>query len=295
MNISSFLTYLALEKNYSPLTVKTYGEDLSLLERFLEQLEGKPQWKDIDASILRRWMASMMEKGEKSGTVNRRLSAVRTFYRYAMRKGEVEVNPASTVEGPKREKPLPYFVREADMDKLLDGEGYFPDTFEGVRDKLIIRTFYMTGMRRSELVGLDDADVRVGENVFKVCGKGNKERLIPFGAEEESALVDYVAMRNRLYPCRETSAFFINKRGRRMEGESVARVVTHYLSMVTTVKKKTPHVLRHTFATAMLNHHADLRSVQELLGHARIATTEIYTHVSFEELKKIYNQAHPRA
>lgn len=295
MNISLFLQYLSFEKNYSPLTIKSYEEDLLLFERFLKALDEEITWETVDASIVRKWIISMMDAGEKSSTVDRRLSALRAFYRYYMREGKTEINPAGNINGPKRSKTLPYFIKENEMDRLLDNDIFFPDGWMGMRDRLIIQTFYMTGMRRSELAGLNDADVRTAESVIKVHGKGNKERLIPIGTEEIQAITDYMTMRNAQIPERISDAFFVTRNGDRMTGVRIWQIVSKYLSLVSTARKRSPHVLRHTFATSMLNHDADLRSVQELLGHARLATTEIYTHVSFEELKKVYNQAHPRA
>ena len=295
MNISLFLQYLSYEKNYSPLTIKSYEEDLKLFKRFLDSLDQEITWQTVDSSIIRRWIISLMDAGEKSSTVDRRLSAIRSFYRYWMREGEADVNPAATLNGPKRSKPLPYFIKENEMDRLLDNNVYFPDGWMGMRDRLILQTFYMTGMRRSELTGLNDEDVRTEEGVIRVYGKGKKERLIPIGEEEVKAITAYKAMRNAQIPDRISNAFFITRKGDRLTGERVWGIVRKYLSFVSTLKKRSPHVLRHTFATSMLNHNADLRSVQELLGHDRLGTTEIYTHVSFEELKEIYNQAHPRA
>lgn len=295
MNISLFLQYLSFERNYSPLTVKSYEEDLTLFERFLNTLDEEITWETVDVSIVRRWIVSMIDAGEKGATVDRRLSALRAFYRYYMREGKTGVNPAGNVNGPKRSRPLPYFIKENEMDRLLDNNAFFPDGWMGMRDRLIIQTFYMTGMRRSELRGLNDSDVRLEEGVLKVRGKGNKERLIPIGTEESLAITEYITMRNAQVARRGTDAFFVSRAGDRMTDTRIWQVVKKYLSLVSTTKKRSPHVLRHTFATSMLNHDADLKSVQELLGHARLATTEIYTHVSFEELKKIYNQAHPRA
>lgn len=295
MNISLFLQYLSYERNYSRQTIRSYREDLQLFERFLKTLDEEIIWESVDASIIRQWVLSMMNAGEKNSTVNRRLSALRAFYRYYLREGKTDVNPANNVTGPKRVKALPYFIKEKDMDRLLDNDIYFPDGWMGMRDRLIIQTFYMTGMRRGELVGLNDADVRTEEGIIKVYGKGKKERLIPIGEEEAKAIIAYKTMRNAQVPEKKDDAFFVSRQGKRLSAAGVLRVVEKYLSLVSTAKKRSPHVLRHTFATSLLNHHADLRSVQELLGHARLATTEIYTHVSFEELKKIYNEAHPRA
>ena len=203
------------------------------------------------------------------------------------------VNPMPKVVGPKKKKPLPFFVREKDMNRLLD-ETFFEEGFEGCRDRMILEMFYATGMRLSELIGLNDADVDFSAKLIKVTGKRNKQRLIPFGRELDEDLGLYIKMRNEALPG-GTEAFFVLKNGRRMYPMGVYRLVRRNLSKVVSLKKRSPHVLRHTFATAMLNDNAELRSVKELLGHESLVTTEVYTHTTFEELKKVYEQAHPRA
>ena len=197
------------------------------------------------------------------------------------------------VVGPKKKMPLPSFVREKDMDRLLD-ELSFEEGFEGCRNRMILEMFYTTGIRLSELIGLNDADVDFSARLIKVTGKRNKQRLIPFGAELAEDLLIYIKVRNEALPVR-SEAFFVLKNGGRMYPMSVYRMVRRSLSEVVSLKKRSPHVLRHTFATAMLNNDAELRAVKELLGHESLATTEIYTHTTFEELKKVYEQAHPRA
>ena len=197
------------------------------------------------------------------------------------------------VVGPKKKKPLPSFVREKDMDRLLD-ETSFEEGFEGVRDRMILEMFYATGMRLSELIGLNDADVDFSAKLIKVTGKRNKQRLIPFGDELAKDLLIYIKVRNETMP-QGAEAFFVLKDGNRMYPMAVYRIVKRNLSKVVTLKKRSPHVLRHTFATAMLNDRAELRAVKELLGHESLVTTEVYTHATFEELKKVYEQAHPRA
>ena len=199
----------------------------------------------------------------------------------------------SIVKGPKRKKPLPTFVREEDMDKLLDGD-FFDDSFEGVRDKLIMTMFYETGMRLSELISLDDADIDLFSNVIKVTGKRNKQRLIPFGENLKCEIQSYLGCRNIAVGC-SCEAFFVRKNGKRLYQMLVYKLVKQNLSKVVALKKRSPHVLRHSFATAMLNNDAELEAVKELLGHESVTTTEIYTHTTFEELKKVYKQAHPRA
>jgi len=293
MLIKSFLDYLRLELNRSENTVVSYEADLKEFEAYFKKTDEELEFTTLDADVVRNWMVHLMEAGKAASSVNRKLSSLRSFYRYLLRKGKVEHDPMLKVVGPKKKKPLPYFLKEKEMDRLLD-ETSFDEGFEGCRDRLILETFYVTGMRLSELIGLDDADVDFSARLIKVTGKRNKQRLIPFGNELEKDLLQYIKVRNETFPD-GTEAFFVLKNGGRMYPEGVYRIVRRNLSMVVTLKKRSPHVLRHTFATAMLNGKAELRAVKELLGHESLATTEIYTHTTFEELKKVYEQAHPRA
>ena len=293
MLIDSFLEYLRLERNYSERTIVSYETDLREFEEYFQEVDAGLDFKKIDADIVRRWMVHLMDEGRAATSVNRKLSTLRSFYRFLLRRKEVVINPMLKVVGPKKKKPLPFFVREKDMDRLLD-ESLFEEGFEGCRDRLILEMFYATGMRLSELIGLDDADVDLSARLIKVTGKRNKQRLIPFGDEMEEDLLIYIKVRNETLP-EGTKAFFVRKNGMRMYPLQVYRLVRKSLSKVVTLKKRSPHVLRHTFATAMLNGKAEMRAVKELLGHESLVTTEVYTHTTFEELKKVYELAHPRA
>lgn len=289
----SFLDYLLYERNYSEGTVKYYRADILELQEFGEELLGDLTPSDVDAELVREWIASLMDRGCASSTINRKLSSIRTYYKYLLRRGEVATDPLQKVTGPKKKKPLPVFLREGEVNRLLDDID-FGEGFEGCRDRMIIEMFYATGMRLSELIGLDDKDIDFSASLIKVTGKRNKQRLIPFDEELRCSIQEYVKVRNEAFPVR-SDAFFIRKNGERLNRGIVAYIVKRNLSKVVTVKKRSPHVLRHTFATAMLNNGADLGSIKELLGHESLATTEVYTHTTFEELKKVYNQAHPRA
>ncbi len=294
--VEAFLAYLRNECNRSALTVETYRICLEEFERYLRETDSTLDWKDVDQDLVRDWMVDLMERDNTSRTICKKLSALRTFYRFLLRRGLVKKDPVHLLPGPKKERPLPMFVREAEMNRLLDGD-YFPEGIEGKRDRLVLLLLYSTGMRRSELEGLCWNDVDMGQQQLKVTGKRNKQRIIPFGRELAEALGDF---RNELDTLPEgklqTRAVLVDlKTGKRFSGAKIYETVKRYLSMVTTLKKRSPHVLRHSFATAMLNNQADLESVKELLGHADLATTEIYTHTTFEELKRMYNQAHPRA
>lgn len=289
----SFLDYLQYERNYSEETIKSYREDLRQFEEFARGEFGDSAPSEVKAELVREWIVSLMDRGYTSTSINRKLSSLRSFYKFLLRKGEVAVNPLQKITGPKNKKPLPAFLRESDMDRLLD-EVDFGEGFKGCRDHMIIEMFYATGVRLSELIGLDNKDVDFSSSLIKVTGKRNKQRLIPFGEELKIAMMEYVDVRNEAVPVR-TDAFFVRENGERLSRSIVENLVKRNLSKVVTLKKRSPHVLRHTFATTMLNHDAELGAIKELLGHESLATTEVYTHTTFEELKKVYNLAHPRA
>ena len=291
--VDLFLDYLKLERNYSPATVKHYRDDLKEFERFFQELDSQLSWETIDSDIVRRWMEAMMDRGNAASSVNRRLSALRSFYRYALRRNLIEKDPVHGIQGPKRKRPLPQFLKEAEMDRLLD-ENMWTDCYKDVLARTIIVTFYETGIRISELIGLNDKDVDYINCEIKVTGKRDKQRIIPFGDELSETLISYQHRRNAEMKC-ESEAFFRTEKGERVTDAQVRQIVKTNLSKVSTLKKRSPHVLRHTFATAMLNHEAGLESVKKLLGHESLSTTEIYTHTTFEQLKKVYKNAHPRA
>lgn len=289
-----FLEYLRSERNHSPATIESYAKDLSGFQEFLEEQDPDASWNAVQADDVREWVIYLMdEKGLTASSVNRKLSAMRTFYKYLRRMGWVNINPMEKVVAPKKKRPLPYFVREAEMDRLLEMMAE-DRSFRGIRDRLVMMMFYETGVRRAELLGMTDASVDLITMQAKVTGKRNKQRIVPFGEELANEVKAYKAAREELLGRVEFPTLFVNEAGRPMSKEQVSKVVKDNLSKVTTIKKRSPHVLRHTFATAMLNNKADLTSIQKLLGHESVATTEIYTHVSFEELKNEYKNAHPR-
>lgn len=289
-----FLDYLRYERNRSSLTVSGYAKDLEAFEAYFKSLDTLLSWESVDSDVIRDWMESMMDKGHAATSVGRRLSAVRSLYRFALSRNLVDNDPAQSVRPPKRERPLPQFLRESEMDDLLSM--HIDDTsLDDVRARAIIITFYETGVRLAELIALNDADVDFASRVIRVTGKGNKQRVVPFGQELAEALTMYIHVRNSEVPQREHGTFFVNNNGQRIQRKHVYATVRRCLSMVCTLKKRSPHVLRHSFATAMLNNGADLESVRSLLGHESLSTTEIYTHTTFEQLKKVYSNAHPRA
>ncbi len=292
MYASQFAQYLKLERNYSARTVSSYLLDLELFDRYLESVEQGLDSSKADRDNVRMWLASMMSNGEKSTTVNRRLSTLRSYYRYLVGIGILSQSPAQGIKGPKNSKPLPYFVREDEMDEILD-EAFPVYGFDNVRNNCIMAVFYECGLRLAELVGLNVEDVDLLQRQLKVTGKRDKQRVIPFGQELKSRIEDYLQARVQAGIPTEP-ALFINSKGQRISRQTVYRMVKSILSSYSSVDRKSPHVLRHTFATSMLNEGAALGAVKELLGHESLSTTQVYVHTTFEQLKDIYQQAHPR-
>ncbi len=290
--INKFLNYLQLERNYSQRTVESYGEDLTAFESYFKNLSAELTWESVDSDVIRGWMEEMMDKGNNATSINRRLSALRSFYRFALSRHLVKRDPSHMIKGPKKEKPLPKFIREADIDRLLEPE-MWKDTYDDLLARTIILVLYTTGLRLSELVGLDDEMVDFVNSQLKVTGKRNKQRIIPFGNELAEELRKYIAVRDEKV-VRVTPGLLLTENGKRISPIKVRDIVINKLGLVTTQKKRSPHVLRHSFATAMLNHEAGLESVKKLLGHESLATTEIYTHTTFEQLKAVYEKTHPR-
>ena len=291
--VNQFLAYLSYERNRSLATVSSYRKDLEAFQKFVQAQGSTLSWADVDADLVRDWMAEMMNDGQRATSINRRLSALRSFYRFALARNLVKSDPVQGVVGPKKDKPLPQFLKEKEMDELLQ-EDFWTDCYEDVRDRMIIMTFYETGIRLAELMNLCDGDVDFMSGQLKVTGKRNKQRLIPFGAELSQALQHYMGVRDAQV-VRHSAALFLANDGQQMTADAIRYRVKKHLSLVSTLKKRTPHVLRHTFATAMLNHKAGIESVKKLLGHESLSTTEIYTHTTFEQLKREYLNAHPRA
>ncbi|MCR5068959.1 MAG: tyrosine-type recombinase/integrase [Prevotella sp.] len=295
MITDDFLRYLEAEKDASPLTVRTYGEAINDYLEYLGRLEGNITPEDADGDIVRGWVESMVERGYKATNTCKKLSAVKSLYRYALRKGIIECDPAHNVPGPKKQKTLPVFLRETEAEELFDGLQWDMSNIKDVRARTLLLMLYSTGMRRAEIISLRDKDVSLARREVKVTGKRRKQRIIPLGQEMIDALKLYQQMRDEEIPVADdTEALFRNDKGKQMTDAQVYGMVKKYLSLVTTQKKRSPHVMRHSFATAMLNHDAKLGSVQKLLGHESLNTTQIYTHVTFEELKRTYSKAHPR-
>jgi integrase/recombinase XerC len=291
-HFGEFLQHIQYIKHYSPHTVSSYRKDLEQFFAFCSVADDQMETA-IDHHQIRSWVIELMESGNSARTTNRKLSALKSYFRYLMREGFILVNPLNKVLSPKTEKKLPVFIRENQMDQLLD-EVNFGETFIGFRNRMIIETFYNTGIRLSELIGLRIHDVDFGQQVFRVTGKRNKERIVPMSRNFSETMESYANKRQTEFPGNE-SWLFVTVRGKKLYPKLVYRIVTYFLSLVTTSEKKSPHVLRHTFATHMLNKGADLNAIKELLGHANLSATEVYTHNTFEKLKSVYKQAHPRA
>ena len=284
-----FLEFIQFEKRFSNHTLVAYSNDL---EQFLSYLKITYEIKsttEINHTIIRSWVVSLMEQKITPRSVNRKITTLKTFYKYLLRQNIVAENPMLKILSPKTSKRLPVFIEKEKMDTLLD-DTMFDDDFEGQRNKLIIELFYATGIRLSELINLKQSNVDLYLCQIKVLGKRNKERIVPFNSILKEQIEHYLKLKDNI----NEDYLFINKNGKKLYEKFVYRIVNTYLTQITTANKKSPHVLRHTFATHMLNNGADLNAIKELLGHANLSATQIYTHNTVEKLKNIHKQAHPK-
>lgn len=288
-----FEQYIMVERRLSQKTIETYGESIKLFKDFLVCLPDPRNLETADTDNIRDWMGTLIERGRSAAYVNRSLAALRTFYKFCFAQGFVSKDPAHGVIGPKKEKRLPQFVKEKEMDLLVETLVNGDETLNNVRTRTIIYMLYLTGLRSAELLSLNDDMIDFVNSELKVLGKRNKERVIPFGDELREILMHYMTVRDASVS-RKDDALFVSDKGKRMTYNQLRILVKSNLQMVTSLKKCSPHVLRHTFATTMLNNDANLESIKKLLGHQSLDTTEIYTHTTFEQLKKTYNEAHPR-
>jgi integrase/recombinase XerC len=289
-----FFQYIQFEKRYSPYTVTSYHNDIYQFFSFLQLEYSISDCRDADFMQIRSWLVSLMEQGISSRSVNRKITTLKSLYKFLIREGEITENPMVKIIAPKISKRLPVYVEKEKMDTLLD-EIDFEKDIEGARNHLIVEMFYLTGMRLSELVNLKISDVDLVKKTIKVLGKRNKERIIPLGNSIIDRLEIYIKSRNEINEKVDNNYLFITSKGKKVYQKLVYRVINNYLSMVTTLEKKSPHILRHTFATHMLNNGADLNAIKEILGHSNLSATQIYTHNTIEKLKKVYKQSHPRA
>ena len=290
--ISEFCDYLSHQKRYSTHTVNAYKKDLEQFNEFLISDYSTVSFKDANSSIIRSWIIQMIENDISPRSINRKISTLKSFYKHLLKNNEIDSNPLLKVTTPKTAKRLPVFVGESEITDLFT-EVEFSNDYEGHRDNLILELFYATGIRLSELVNLEINSIDYHNLTIKVLGKRNKERIIPIGTTLKVKIDNYITERKKLNS--NEQQLFLTKVGKKIYPKLVYRVVKHYLSLVTKSSKKSPHVLRHTFATHMLNNGADLNSIKEILGHANLSATQVYTHNTIEKLKNIHKQAHPKA
>lgn len=288
----NFLDYLALEKRYSLHTVKAYKADLALLSNYLDEIYSTTIDK-ANHSMIRSWLVNELNRGNTPRTVNRKITTLKSFFKFAQKQGVIKINPTLKLTSSKTSKGIPSFVTIDEMNKLLD-EKEFSDDYIGKRDRLIVEIFYSTGVRLSELINIKIKDIDFSKKQLKVLGKRNKERIIPLTQELVISLEKFLEIRNSM-KIKFNSYLLLTEKGRKLNSSLVYKTMNKLISSVTSLKKTSPHVLRHTFATHMLNSGADLNIIKELLGHASLSATEVYTHNSIEKLKKVFNNAHPRA
>lgn len=294
MSLSSFISYIALEKNYSVHTVNAYQKDIEAFSTYCKEEHDIRKIDDIPYTIIRSWVVFLVEKGISNRSVNRKIASLKAYYKFLLKIEKVDHNPLSKHKALKTSKKIEIPFSEMEMEKVLSNIP-FPDDFEGKRDKLIIELLYTTGIRRAELIGLRMADVDLSRKTLKVLGKRNKERILPVLPLVVPLFLDYYGQRKALSELNDDAYVFLSKAGNKIYETLVYRIIIKYFSLVSTKLKKSPHILRHTFATHLLNKGADLNSVKELLGHSSLASTQVYTHNSIAELKKAHSLAHPRS
>ena len=290
-HLVAYLQYLEYEKRYSPHTIVAYRRDLSHFDCFLTGAGEKVG--DIGFRVIRRWIVALVTEGVSSRTVNRKIISLRSYFKYLMKRGLITADPMGKVGLLKVGKNLPVFVTTDSMDDLLDEEHPDPVDFKAMRDRMVLELFYMTGMRLSELIHLKDSDVDIGAKTVKVLGKRNKERIIPLVAQFCDTLCRYMALKKSNFP--DAERLFVLNSGQPLYERWVQRLTKNKLGEVTSMKKRSPHVLRHSFATNILDNGAELNAIREILGHANLSATQVYTHSSLKRIKKVYQQAHPRA
>lgn len=292
--IQPFIDYLKFEKRYSAHTIRAYQDDLVQFFEFIQYQFEVGSLPEVSPSLIRSWLASLKDRELNSRSINRKISSLKSFYKYQLRSGGVEQSPMNSITSPKTSKRLPVYVEQKDTDTLFAAIE-FPDNWDGRTDRLLLTIFYHTGMRLSELVNLREKQVATSNRTIKVLGKGNKERIIPVSADLTRQIQEYCRKKRQELEEPDKDYLLVGKKGKKLYGKYVYRVVRKYLAQVTTIDKKSPHVLRHTFATHLTNSGADLNSVKELLGHSSLAATQVYTHNTIEKLKDVYKKAHPKA
>jgi integrase/recombinase XerC len=293
MFIEQFIRYLQFEKRFSPHTVTAYKNDLDQFSQYIVSFQS--ELLNVTHQHVRTWIVSLMDDGIEARTINRKISSLRSFYKFLQRENLIGNSPMIYVRAPKIPKRLPIVITEQKMDILLDAQDVFSNDFQGMRDRLIVELLYGTGMRLSELVNLSDYDINVYEQQIKVLGKRNKERIIPISNSLTKLISDYQLQKLNQNFDNKSAALIVTNQGNKVYAKFIYRTVNLVLSFISTHDKKSPHILRHSFATSLLNRGADLNAIKELLGHSSLAATQVYTHNSVEKLKSIYKQAHPKA
>jgi integrase/recombinase XerC len=291
--IQPFLDYLKFEKRYSRHTIISYETDLTSFFDYIVTQYGETPLNQLSHIYIRSWLASLKDEGLTAKSINRKISSLKSFFKYQLKAGAIKQTPMVKIVSPKNEKRLPNFVADKDIRTLFE-HVEFPDTWQGKTERLLMLLFYNTGMRLSEVIGLKDSQVNSSNHTLKILGKGNKERIVPISPEILNEIKIYQKERNELIPER-SDLLLITEKGKPLSPRGVYSSVKKYLSLVTTIEKRSPHVLRHTFATHLTNNGADLNAVKELLGHSSLAATQVYTHNTIEKLKNIYKRAHPKA
>lgn len=291
--LNNFLKFLEHQKRYAAPTLTAYRSDLNQFFQYLDTIYGSVPLADIKALHIRSWIVELSQT-HTAKTVSRKLSALKTFFKYLLKREQIIHNPMLKITTPKVSSRVPVVVRKTELQQLFE-QISFADDFSGQRDRLVLEIFYATGMRRAELIGLKISDIDLNKQQMRVLGKGNKERMLPFSKNLAHLIEQHIKLRNNVFPENTAQNFLLTNKGEPMYPKMVYNLVKRYLGMVTTVEKKSPHVLRHSFATHLSDNGADLNAIKELLGHANLSATQIYTHSSIEKLKKIYQQAHPKA
>lgn len=293
MDIQPFINYIQFEKRYSQHTIRAYTDDLEQFSLFLNEDYGPMELPDIKVTYIRTWLASLKEQGLTTKSLNRKISTLKSFFKFHLRQGTISADPTATVIMPKIHKRLPAFVTEKDIERLFS-QVAFPEDWNGITERLVLQILYQTGLRLSELINLKEGQVDTYTNTIKILGKGNKERVLPCNKQLIGEITTYIQAKKTQLPEANASVVLVDAKGKALYGRWVYACVTKYLAQVTTLEKRSPHVLRHTFATHLVNNGAELNAVKELLGHSSLAATQVYTHNTIDRLKEVYRKAHPK-
>lgn len=294
LQVQSFIDYLSFEKRYSRHTIVAYSKDLEQFFTYLNSVYPCHKLDEITHQYIRSWLVHLMKEGTEAKTINRKISTLKAFFKYHLKTGLIETTPMTTIVAPRISKKLPVFVEQKHTQTLFNHVA-FPEGWNGSTERMVLELFYATGIRLSELVNIKENQVDINQRNLKVLGKGNKERIIPLNAQITDSIAGYMREKRTKLEGFDADYLLVNSKGKKLYPKYVYLVVKKYLSLVTTVQKKSPHILRHTFATHLTNEGADLNAIKELLGHSSLAATQIYTHNTIEKLKEVHKKAHPKA